>query len=456
MNFARMALAGALLSLGLSGAAMAQASAPDKPFISLGDEQRARSTYIIRLSDEVSAERVPSRAEDLTNRAGGVLRHSYTKAFHGFAATMSSTALARLLRDNDDIVSVQRDSVDWAFKPTCPGHPSCGGSEPSGGGDSITVCGVTTKTSEYPWGVDRVDAEKAHGADKCGAGVDIYVLDTGVDIDHPDLVDKLKGSWNCTQSGCPEGGVDDKNGHGTHVAGTAAAALGNGGVIGVAPMANLYAVKVLGNSGIGFRSDIMAGIDFVAGRVTLDSLHAPVVINMSIGGSRGTPSGSESCTASGYLGGSDDYYRTICNAANAGVVFAVAAGNESQDTAGVAPAGYADAVITVSATDKNNILASFSNYGSAVDVAAPGVSIVSDKKGGGTTTMSGTSMASPHVAGAVALWLAEQATQPTGYSAFAGAQTAIRDSGTVKVANGSSAKVNLLNAATLVGVTSVP
>lgn len=453
MKLARVALAAAVMALGAPVMAQAQ-QAPDKPFISLGDEMRARSTYIIGLSRNVPASRAPSRAQELTARAGGTLRHSYTNAFHGFAATMSSTALTRLLRDNDDIVSVQRDSVDWVFaKPDCSDpnstHPSCGGDGGGGGGggSDVTACGIATKATEYPWGVEHVDAENAHTAATpiCGAGVNVYVLDTGADLDHPDL--NILDNWDCTKPGCPPGGADDKNGHGTHVAGTAAAVVNGSGVIGVAPNANLYAVKVLGNSGSGFRSDIMAGIDMVAGMVV--SSGEPAVINMSIGGARSTLTGAEACTSNGYQG-SDDYYRTICNAANKGVVFVVAAGNEGRDTVGVAPAGYDDAVITVSAVDSSNSWPSWSNFGAAVDIAAPGVSVVSTRKGGGTTTMSGTSMASPHVAGAVALWL-EQNSGQADYTAFTSAEAAITAS-FADIGPSLSHHEELLNAATLVGL----
>lgn len=473
-----VALFGAFLFATLT--ANVQAQAPEKPFISLGAEQIARTSYIIQLSEDVPASRVPSRAAALAAQAGGTLRHTYTRVFHGFSATMSSTALTRLLRDNDDIVSVERNRVDWAFKkPDCSGenptHPSCAGSEdppiepPSG--ETITACGETVSNNDqWPWGVDRVDADVAslasvvqgdHG-DKCGYGVDIYILDTGVDMDHPDLP---VANWtDCTRQPCVENSGDDKNGHGTHVAGSAAAAVNGSGVIGVAPLATLHSVKVLGNSGIGFRDDIIAGINWVVA----EQSGKTAVINMSIGGGMGE---TGSCSLNNSTGGStysdsgaiDTYHQAICAAAGAGVIVVVAAGNEGQNTANVAPAGYDDAVITVSAVNSNLDWPSWSNFGTAVDIAAPGVSILSTKKGGGTTTMSGTSMASPHVAGAVALWLEKNSGHAANYTAFKD----VRDAITTRCGNPTSIECgsrnigpstdgrhseDLLDAAALVGI----
>lgn len=174
--------------------------------------------------------------------------------------------------------------------------------------------------------------------------------------------------------------------------------------------ATLHAVKVLNAAGSGSNSGVIAGIDWVAGEAK--RLGVPVVANMSLGGD-GNKTGT--CTASGFSG-SDAFHRAICSAKNAGVLFAVAAGNDGADAATSTPAAYDDAVITVSATASGDDWPDWSNWGNdaggwmgtssaPVAIAAPGVDVLSLRKGGGTTTMSGTSMASPHVAGALALVL---------------------------------------------------
>ncbi len=239
------------------------------------------------------------------------------------------------------------------------------------------------------------------------------MIDTGIDYDHPEL--DVRSGTNCTGGGpskqscsgtAPADG-DDDNGHGTHVAGSVAAIDNGAGVVGVAPGARLHAVKVLSSSGSGWTSWIIAGIDYVTkNAATIE------VANMSLGGS-GTDDG-KSCDAT-----ADAQKKAICESVDAGVVYAVAAGNEDKDAAGSTPANHPD-VITVSAladfdgqpgalggptcrADQDDTLADFSNWGSQVEIAAPGVCILSTVPGGGYDTYSGTSMASPHVAGAAAL-----------------------------------------------------
>jgi len=257
-----------------------------------------------------------------------------------------------------------------------------------------------------PTGIQRIFADtnpglSINGSDDYRVDVDVAVIDTGIDLQHPDL--NVAGGVNCTVSivnaYCAAGGDDDHY-HGTHVAGTIGAIDNEEGVVGVAPGARLWAVKVLNKRGSGWSSWIIAGIDWVAEHA--DTIE---VANMSLGGS----------------GFSQAEYDAIQGAVNAGVAFAVAAGNEDDDANNYSPGGF-DNVLSVSAladfngqpgygasptcrTDVDDTLADFSNWGPEVDIAAPGVCILSTYplEKGGYGTISGTSMASPHAAGALAL-----------------------------------------------------
>lgn len=234
-----------------------------------------------------------------------------------------------------------------------------------------------------PWGVDRIEADLAW-ATTTGDPVKVAIVDTGIDRTHPDLQANLMGGYNAIN---PALSWTDDNGHGTHVAGIVAAIDNTIGVIGVAPNADLYGVKVLNKRGSGYVSDIIEGIDWAIAN-DID------VINMSLGSTSYSATFEAACT----------------RAIDAGIVVVAAAGNAGTSGGAVSyPARY-PGVIAVSATDSSNTLAYFSSWGPDVDIAAPGVSILSTYKGGTYATMSGTSMASPHVAGVAALIL----TQPDG------------------------------------------
>ncbi|GEM_PF-817902 len=245
---------------------------------------------------------------------------------------------------------------------------------------------MSVNAQTLPWGINTVDADlsSALAGNGSGAvsGVTTYVIDTGIDTKHRDL--SVVGHVNFA------GGKNlDCNGHGTHVAGSVAAKDDLNDVVGVAPGGPLVGVKVLGCNGSGSTSGVIKGVDYV----TANATPGRSVANMSLGG--------------GVSQALDD---AVIRSAQAGVVYAVAAGNSGANacTSSPARAGVNDGVITVAATASNETEASFSNFGSCVDIWAPGVSILSTRRGGGTTTMSGTSMASPHVAGGAALVLWSQ------------------------------------------------
>ncbi len=249
----------------------------------------------------------------------------------------------------------------------------------------------TCDSQTLPWGIDRVDADLSDtvAGDCVGevSNVRVYVIDTGADTEHPDL--NVVGHVNF--AGGPN---KDCHGHGTHVAGTIAAKDNNKDVVGVAPGAPVTGVKVLGCSGSGSWSGVIAGIDWVTAQQK-DAL-TPAIANMSLGG-----------------GANDSVDQAVVTSAASGVVYSLAAGNSGGDACKSSPAragaGTNNGIITVGATNEADMETSWSNYGSCVDIWAPGASILSTSKGGGTTTMSGTSMSAPHVGGGAALYLSANA-----------------------------------------------
>ncbi|MBW8330832.1 MAG: S8 family peptidase [Prolixibacteraceae bacterium] len=235
--------------------------------------------------------------------------------------------------------------------------------------------GTTPPPESTPWGITRVGG----GAIYTGPNV-AWIIDTGIDLDHPDLNVDLTHGWNFVTGTL---NADDDNGHGSHCAGIVAAEDNTIGVVGVAAGATVVPVKVLNKRGSGAYSAIIAGVNFVAANGKSGD-----VANMSLGG---------------------PYYlalnQAVSNAAGKGILFSLAAGNESTDAGTKSPASTnGPNIYTVSAMDSADKFAYFSNYGNPpIDYCAPGVSIYSTYKGGGYTTLSGTSMAAPHVAG-VLLW----------------------------------------------------
>jgi len=225
-----------------------------------------------------------------------------------------------------------------------------------------------------PWNISRINAPLAW-ATGTGAAVKVAIVDTGIQLDHPDLQANIKGGINTIN---PNKTPNDDNGHGTHVAGIVAAINNSIGVVGVSPQAYLYAVKVLNAAGSGWLSDIIEGLEWCIAK-GMD------VANMSFGASSG----------------SQLFHDAITNAYNAGIVLVAAAGNDGGPT--LYPAAYNE-VIAVAASDSSNKIPYWSNVGK-IDFTAPGVSIYSTYKGSKYMTLSGTSMASPHVVGVCALLL---------------------------------------------------
>jgi len=294
----------------------------------------------------IGFDRQPGPDEEATVRGvGGSIKYTY-HLVPAIAASVPQAAIDRLLR-NPRVTRVEPDIEVRAI-------------------DQV-----------LPWGVNRIDADVVHSTGNKGAGVKVAVLDTGIDLEHPDL--SVADGVNFAGGGKD---ADDKNGHGSHVAGTIAALDNTIGVIGVAPNVSLYAVKVLGNGGTGSYSDVIAGLEWAVD-------NGMQVTNNSYG-STGDPG------------------QTVKDAFDAayaaGIINIAAAGNEYRDDV-IYPARWGS-VVAVSATTTDDTLASFSSVGPEVELAAPGKDIYSTYKDGGYATLSGTSMASPHVAGTAALVIA--------------------------------------------------
>lgn len=285
-----------------------------------------------------------------------MLYQVYGSTVLGFAAKMDE-ATANRLRKDPNVDYIEQDQMIILAKP--------------GSG------GSTSPVQETPPGITRVGGAINH----TGKASVAWVIDTGIDLDHADLnVDASRG-YNAFTTGRDAGSLDDGNGHGSHVAGTIAAIDNEIGVVGVAAGATVIPVKVLDSRGSGSYSGVMAGVDWVGANGKTGD-----VANMSLGG--------------GVSQALDD---AVVAAAAGGVAFCLAAGNDSDDANNHSPArANGPNVYTISAMDKNDVFASFSNWGNPpVDFCQPGVSIKSTWKDGGYNTISGTSMATPHAAGVI-------------------------------------------------------
>jgi subtilisin family serine protease len=283
--------------------------------------------------------------------------------YKGFVAHLSKVSAEKIQKKYGKQALIEEDAVAFASPILAKGKPSPVPVQPA---------------QSVPWGISAIGARDATTQ---GAGIKVCVVDTGVDKNHPDLAENIAGGRNFVAKGRlvdPNKWADDE-GHGTHVSGTIAAVDNAIGVVGVAPRAGILAAKVLNSQGSGYNSWIADGVRFC-------TLSGAKVINMSLGGSSD----------------SQVLHDAIIEAYNAGVIVVAAAGNSAREVG--YPAKYSE-VFAVSAVDINLNFASFSNFGPEVAFAAPGVNVLSTALGGGYVSYSGTSMASPHVAGVAALML---------------------------------------------------
>ncbi len=314
-------------------------------------------SYICVFNGAVARGAVNENAQNAVRGAGGSVNHVYTHALRGFSANMSEQGVAQMRARNPNIAYCEQDQEVTTPPIQIQAAPG----------------GVTAQAQETPWGIARV----GYGS---GIGKTAWVIDTGIQVDHPDLnVDTVRSRTFLGGRTTPW----DQNGHGTHVAGTIAAKDDANGVVGVAAGATVVAVRVLDRRGSGSNSGVIAGVDYVA-----QNGKAGDVANMSLGGGVSTALDS-----------------AVVNASAGGVKFALAAGNESDNANNHSPARANGAnVYTVSAFAVGDKWASYSNYGNPpIDYAEPGSAIKSTWLNSGYNTISGTSMATPHLAGLLLL-----------------------------------------------------
>ncbi|MFD9501992.1 S8 family serine peptidase [Streptomyces sp. NPDC060035] len=354
-------ITGAALALSTVAAfpALASGNAPEGRIENAGAPGAISGSYIVTL-DESAADAGSADGRALAAEYGAKIKKTYRAALNGYAVELPAEQAKKFAAD-PAVESVVQNRT-FTISGTQPSPPS--------------------------WGLDRIDQtalplnQSYTYPDKAGEGVTAYIIDTGVRISHSDFGGRASNGYDAIDN---DNTAQDGNGHGTHVAGTVA-----GTSYGVAKKAKIVGVRVLDNSGSGTTAQVVAGIDWVTANAV-----KPAVANMSLGGEVDTALDT-----------------AVRNSIASGVTFAVAAGNESTNASTKSPARVAEA-ITVGSTTSTDARSSFSNYGSVVDIFAPGSSITSSWNTGdsATNTISGTSMASPHVAGAAALYLADHPGQ---------------------------------------------
>ncbi len=296
-------------------------------------------------------------ALEVSRGTGAVAEHVYAFAIRGFAARMTDAAAVQLSQD-PRVRFVEEDS---------------------------TMEALITQTNP-PWGLDRTGQRDlplngVYSYTTTGSGVNAYVIDTGIRQTHTQFGGRAVSGFTAINDGQ---GTTDCNGHGTHVAGTV-----GGSTYGIAKSVRLFAVRVLSCSGSGSTSGVIAGVDWVTGNHI-----KPAVANMSLGG-----------------GASSALDTAVRNSISAGVTYSIAAGNSNANAASFSPARVSEA-ITVGSSTRTDARSSFSNFGSVIDIFAPGSSILSAyyTSNTATATLSGTSMAAPHVAGVAARYLQNNTT----------------------------------------------
>ena len=345
MKLSVLLAAAACVTVGMAAPAAAGTAAA-VPVLSAATEG-VPGQYIVTLKDQAGVQSARSLAADLNVTP----RHVYTAALHGFSATLSAAQLTAL-QHNPAVTRIEQNA-----KVHLDG----------------TQSGAT-------WGIDRIDQPTlplsgSYSWNADGTGATAYIIDTGIDAGHPDFTGRAQIAFDATG-----GNGVDCNGHGTHVAGTI-----GGATWGVAKNVALRGVRVLDCGGSGTWEAVIAGMDWVTAN------HAPsAVANMSLGG-----------------GFNQSVNDAATRMADSGVFTGIAAGNSSTDACSFSPASAAN-VTTVAASDSGDNHAFFSNYGPCVEVYGPGVDITSSWMGGGTNTISGTSMATPHVVGIGALYKSSQ------------------------------------------------
>ncbi len=340
-----------VLILAAASPAFAVGNGPVAPLIGQDAPGAIPGRYIVVLKADVGTDAAEAAIEAAT-RAGGNLHFRYSEVLNGFAITLPDRAV-EALRNNPHVDYIEADSV----------------------------VSIDTTQTGATWGIDRIDQRAlplstTYTYNYTGAGVTAYIIDTGILITHSEFGTRATYGYDAVDGSLP---AADCNGHGTHVAGTV-----GGSTYGVAKGVNLVAVRVLDCAGSGTTTGVIAGIDWVTSNHTTGA----AVANMSLGGSASTALDT-----------------AVKNSIADGVVYAVAAGNNNRKACNYSPARVPEA-ITVGATTNTDARASYSNYGTCLDIFAPGSSITSSwyTSTTATNTISGTSMATPHVAGAAALY----------------------------------------------------